>query len=72
MRDLVDAHGRAWRVYERISSALSPLPGRRSLIFDTEGMVRRVWRYPLAWNSLSDDALLSLMDDPTSLRSAVA
>jgi hypothetical protein len=26
-------------------------------------MVRRVWRYPLAWASLSDDALLHLMDD---------
>jgi len=72
MRDLVDAHGRAWRVYERTSSALSSSSGRRSLIFDTEGMVRRVWRYPLAWKGLSDDALLGLMDDPGSLRGAVA
>jgi hypothetical protein len=26
-------------------------------------MVRRLWRYPAAWASLSDDALLSLMDN---------
>jgi hypothetical protein len=62
MRHLVDRHGRDWRVYERSNSANSSLPDRRSLVFDTEGMVRRVWRYPLAWASLSDEALLRLMD----------
>jgi hypothetical protein len=63
MRHLEDAHGREWHVYERISSSFSPAAGRSSLVFDTEGMVRRLWRYPAAWASLSDDALLSLMDN---------
>jgi hypothetical protein len=63
MRHLADAHGREWHVYERIGSHFSPAAGRASLVFDTDGMVRRLWRYPAAWASLSDDALLSLMDN---------
>ena len=72
MRHLLDSHGREWHVYERTSSALSPVPGRRSLVFDADGIVRRIWQYPSSWESLSNDALLGLMDDPASLRRSAA
>ncbi len=62
MRHVEDRHGREWQVYERISSAYSPTVGRRSLVFDTDGMVRRLWRYPASWALLSDEALLDLME----------
>lgn len=62
MRHLVDAQGREWHVYERTASDLSPIAGRSSLVFDTEGIVRRLWRYPLSWSALSDGDLLGLME----------
>jgi len=68
MRHLVDQLGREWHVYERGSSAQSPLPGCRSLVFDTEGIVRRLWQYPAGWIDLPDEALLGLMDDPSGVR----
>jgi hypothetical protein len=63
MRHLVDSLGREWRVYERGNSADAPRPGRNSLVFDADGIVRRLWQYPNGWADLSDDALLGLMDE---------
>jgi len=68
MRHLVDESGREWNVYERGSSADSPQAGRHSLVFDAEGIVRRLWQYPPSWADLPDDALLGLMEDPAGLR----
>lgn len=68
MRHLVDALGREWHVYERREGPGSPAPDRPSLVFDTEGIVRRLWQYPRGWQELSDDALLALMDDCFRLR----
>jgi len=62
MRYLVDPQGREWRVYEWTAGDTSPVAGKPSLIFDGDGIVRRVWRYPEGWNGLSDDSLLSLME----------
>jgi hypothetical protein len=70
MRFLLDADGREWRVYERTSSEASPQPGRQSLVFDTDGMVRRMWQYPGDWMSMSDEELLLLMADAGGTRSA--
>jgi len=67
MRHLVDALGREWHVYERGSATQSPSSGR-SLIFDAEGIVRRLWHYPSGWAELPDDALLGLMEDPSGMR----
>ena len=67
MRQLVDASGREWHVYERGGRADSPVAGRSSLVFDTEGLVRRLWQYPSSWAELSDDALLGLMEDASRL-----
>ena len=68
MRHLTDALGREWHVYERKSAAESSSPGKGSLIFDTEGIVRRLWQYPRTWRELPDDALLGLMENPADLR----
>ena len=64
MKLLVDAEGREWRVYERTTGELSPAGGRRSLVFDADGIVRRLWRYPASWCALPDAELLRLMDGP--------
>jgi hypothetical protein len=68
-RHLEDPQGRRWLVYERAGSPFSPFAGRRSLVFDGEGIVRRLWHFPSTWNSLSDDELLDLMADPDRRRS---
>jgi hypothetical protein len=68
MRHLVDSHGREWHVYERHSTGDAPRPGRNSLVFDADGIVRRLWQYPSGWAELPDDALLGLMDDPSGVR----
>ncbi len=62
MRHLIDPEGREWRVYERAASDFTPTMGRSSLIFDAEGIVRRLWHYPASWAALSDAELLVLMD----------
>ncbi len=65
MRHIIDALGREWHVYERSEAADAPVPGRQSLVFDTDGIVRRLWQYPQGWRDLPDAALLGLMDDPS-------
>ncbi|NUO39964.1 MAG: hypothetical protein HOQ17_15060 [Gemmatimonadaceae bacterium] len=64
MRHLVDADGREWRIYERSTGDTSPGAAPSSLVFDTDGIVRRLWRYPDAWSALPDADLLRLMDVP--------
>ena len=68
MRHLVDAQGREWHVYERSAGELSPIAGRVSLVFDTDGIVRRLWRYPSSWAAMSDADLLGLMDSGSHTR----
>jgi hypothetical protein len=56
----VDANYILWRVFER--DARND-PGRRAehcLIFSCPDAVRRVWKYPEAWRSLSDAELEAL------------
>jgi hypothetical protein len=61
MRHLVDPEGREWRIYERPTN--DPFRGgRSSLVFDTDGIVRRLWRFPASWDALPDTELLRLMD----------
>jgi hypothetical protein len=62
MRHLLDAQGREWRVYERATDGHTSVAVGPSLIFDADGIVRRLWRYPSTWAALSDADLLRLMD----------
>jgi hypothetical protein len=68
MRHLIDALGREWQVYERGGSVQSPVPGRPSLVFDADGIVRRLWQYPAEWAELPDEVLLRLMEVPSGVR----
>ena len=58
-RTFVDADGIRWRVYEQ---AFADYDRRRgmSLIFASEGAVRRVRDYPPDWATISDAALAAL------------
>ena len=58
-RVFLDADGNRWRVREM---AFSPYDRRRgrSLIFWSDGAVRRVRDYPADWHQLSDDELALL------------
>jgi hypothetical protein len=55
-------HGEHWTVYERAD----PMLDRRassSLIFESDGAVRRVRNYPANWRELSDEELGALRDE---------
>jgi hypothetical protein len=71
MRYLVDPQGREWRVFEWTAGDVSPAAGQASLIFDADGIVRRLWRYPDGWRELSDEALLALMDTSSRRRASI-
>lgn len=58
-RTLRDAEGQHWRVYEKPYDALDRRSGL-SLIFASEGAVRRVRNYPADWATLPDDELMKL------------
>jgi hypothetical protein len=58
-RIFVDADGVRWHVHEQPFSEYDRRKGR-SLIFSSEGAVRRVRDYPEDWMSLTDDALADL------------
>lgn len=51
---LVDGH--VWTVRE----AVDPVTRTRSLIFSTDGLARRVRKYPPNWRELSSDELRAL------------
>lgn len=61
LRTVRDREGLRWLVYEWTASELSPLAGRRFLVFDGVSVVRRLTDFPAEWVLLSDEALLGLM-----------
>ena len=62
-RRVVDRFARAWSVREvRAPDArLSPRP--TCLVFETERLARRVWRFPDDWRGLSDAQLEALSEE---------
>ncbi|MEO7457223.1 MAG: hypothetical protein ABIY52_13245 [Gemmatimonadaceae bacterium] len=58
-RTFIDSEGSRWRVYEQPFSDYDRRSGM-SLIFASEGAVRRVRNYPANWADLSDEELLAL------------
>jgi hypothetical protein len=58
-RTFVDSEGSRWRVYEQPFSDYDRRSGV-SLIFSSEGAVRRVRNYPPNWSELSDRELMAL------------
>jgi hypothetical protein len=62
MRELIH-NGVEWRVHETSAGHVPGSRRNRCLIFDSEGVVRRLWEYPDSWQELSDDDLWHLADD---------
>ena len=59
VRTFVDAEGVSWRVHEQAFSEYDRRKGR-SLIFSSDGAVRRVREYPQEWMKLTDAELSDL------------
>lgn len=59
VRSFVDADGVWWRVSEQPFSDYDRRTGL-SLIFSSEGAVRRVRNYPADWSTLTDEALAEI------------
>ena len=59
VRTFVDADGVGWRVHEQTFSEYDRRKGR-SLIFSSDGAVRRVRDYPQDWMALTDSELSEL------------
>jgi hypothetical protein len=51
-----------WIIREVDTEMVPGAPGPRCLICESDVVVRRIWRYPDNWLSLSDDELLRLCD----------
>lgn len=59
-RRFVDRDGRRWQIRE-CAAPKHPCPrGTRCLIFESEGVARRVWSYPDDWDTLDESALDAL------------
>lgn len=61
MRDIL-GDGIHWHVHEANAAHVPGARRDRCLIFDSDGIVRRVWAYPSDWMNLTDDALWGLID----------
>ena len=68
MRVLIH-EGVEWHVREVDAGSIPGSRSPRCLIFDSEGIVRRVWEYPDAWTELSDDALWGIHQNAASIPS---
>jgi hypothetical protein len=55
-----DADGTRWQVREVDAHAVPGARGHRCLLFEGEGVVRRVWNYPADWARLPPSDLVSL------------
>jgi hypothetical protein len=63
----LDGRGVTWRVTERDARHDPGCHGERCLVFSNENVVRRVWTYPNAWQSLSDGEFDALNSQPLGL-----
>jgi hypothetical protein len=54
-RQISDADGKVWRVVELVQET-----GARALVFDSDGIFRRIREFPADWRSLDDADLLAL------------
>jgi hypothetical protein len=63
MRELV-RDGVRWVVHEASAARTPGAQAYRCLIFDSEGVVRRLWVFPERWEDLPDSEILKLLDAP--------
>jgi hypothetical protein len=55
---VIQAEATEWRVYEQVS--VYDRRRRPDLVFESEGVIRRVRNYPPNWAELTDDELLTV------------
>jgi hypothetical protein len=58
--EFTDADGESWRVTERDCRSVPGARGARCLVFMSDFVFRRVWKYPATWRTLSAAALTEL------------
>jgi hypothetical protein len=63
MRELF-REGVRWVVHEASAARTPGARAYRCLIFDSEGVVRRLWAYPENWEQLADSEIIGLLDAP--------
>src|SRR5512133_1151127 len=63
MRQLL-RDGIQWTVSEASAARTPGAKSYRCLIFDSDGVVRRLWTFPQEWADLADDQILALLDAP--------
>ena len=63
MRELF-REGVRWAVHEASASRTPGAQASRCLIFDSEGIVRRLWVFPEQWERLADIEIIGLLDAP--------
>jgi hypothetical protein len=63
MRELF-RDGVRWCVHEASAARTPGAQAYRCLIFDSEGIVRRLWAFPEHWDQLADNEILRLLDSP--------
>jgi hypothetical protein len=56
----VEVGERRWTVREVNADSVPGAAAPRCLICESDDVVRRIWRYPENWLSLSDDDLMSI------------
>ena len=64
MRELF-REGVRWSVHEASATRTPGAQAYRCLIFDSEGIVRRLWTFPENWAQLADNEILKLLEAPT-------
>ena len=63
MRELVRDDVK-WLVHEASAARTPGAKASRCLIFDSEGIVRRLWVFPDRWEELSDSEVIGLLEAP--------
>jgi soluble lytic murein transglycosylase-like protein len=71
MREVM-REGVRWTVWEASAARVPGAKASRCLIFDSEGIVRRLWTFPDAWNALANDEILALLEAPTPAQGVAA
>jgi hypothetical protein len=59
---IVERGDHRWAVREVSANAVPGATAPRCLICESDDVVRRIWRYPDNWLSLSDEDLLRICD----------
>lgn len=63
-RAVRDGSGTVWQITESNSQDVPGAKAPSCLIFDSQSICRRYWKYPPDWRVLTDDGLLDLMSQP--------